>query len=76
MDYEALAYAKLNDFNRERCRQRLVTHARKLNPPAPGIGPIARVDRVLIRLGHGASKRQARRAASSGGDLPMRGAYR
>ena len=76
MDYEALAYAKLHDFNRERCRYRLAAFARKLNPPAPGPGPFARLDRILIRLGHGASKRQARRAASSGGDLPMRGAYR
>ncbi len=76
MDYEALAYAKIHDYSRERCRQRLVNHARTLNPPTRGPGAFARLDRVLIRLGHGASKRQARRAASSGGDLPMRGAYR
>lgn len=76
MDYEALAYAKLHDFQRERCHQRIITHARRLNPRVPGLGPVARLDQYLIRLGHGASKRQARRAASSGGDLPMRGAYR
>lgn len=76
MDYEALAYAKLNDFSRERCHHRLVAHARRLNPGTPRTGLSARFDRVLIRIGHGAAKRQARRAASRGGDLPMRGVYR
>ena len=75
MDYETLAYAKLNDFRREGCQQRLVAHARRLNPRTPGTGLSARFDRVLIRIGHGAAKRQARRAASRGGDLPLRGAY-
>jgi hypothetical protein len=76
MDYEALAQAKLNDFIRERRQLHLVAHARRLNPSSPRTGVSARFDRVLIRIGHGAAKRQARRAASRGGDLPVRGVYR
>ena len=75
MDFEALTDAKPSDFDRERAQLQFAIHARKLNPRPARSGVTARLDRVLVRLGHAASKRQARRAASGGGDPPVRGSY-
>ncbi len=73
LDYESLAYAKVRDLQRERCNNLFVNHAKRLNAgPHMRSGLGGTIDRALIRAGHAASKRQARRAASRGGDVSMK----
>ena len=70
MDYPDLVQARLDEWDREVIKITRANEVRRVTGHNGWYGPIASVDRLILRVSKGAAERQARRVAGPNSPEP------